>query len=234
MIRAMRRAAKSVIHPTLAPFATRAFRARAASCRTLDDALDLAYEFDFGRIRVNPVQVRSEIATFLDRLAALSPRTILEVGTANGGTLFLFTRVAAPDALLISIDLPAGHPVGTYPPWMTGLYRSFARDRQEIALVRRDSLDPATVGVVKERLAGQPVDFLFIDGDHSERSVRSDHALYSPLVRPGGMIAFHDIVPGPNSGGVPKLWSELKEGSRRSEEIVENWKQGGYGIGTIT
>lgn len=234
MIRAMRRAAKSAIHPLLAPLATRTFRARANSCRTLDDALDLAYEFDFGRIRVNPVQVRSEIARFLDRLAALAPRTILEVGTANGGTLFLFTRVAAPDALLISIDLPAGHPAGTYPSWMAGLYRSFARERQEIALVRRDSLDPATVDLVKGRLGGRPVDFLFIDGDHSERSVRSDYALYSPLVRPGGMVAFHDIVPGPNSGGVPKLWGELKGDGRRPEEIVENWKQGGYGIGTIS
>lgn len=32
--------------------------------------------------------------------------------------------------------------------------------------------------------------------------------MYSPLVRKGGTIAFHDIVPGPPGaiGGVPTFW----------------------------
>jgi len=40
-------------------------------------------------------------------------------------------------------------------------------------------------------------DFLFIDGDHTYEGVEGDFEMYSPLVRRGGIIAFHDIVPGP-------------------------------------
>ncbi len=36
------------------------------------------------------------------------------------------------------------------------------------------------------------VDFLFIDGDHKEASVESDYANYEPLVKTGGIVAFHD------------------------------------------
>lgn len=39
----------------------------------------------------------------------------------------------------------------------------------------------------------QPIDFLFIDGDHQTASVLADYWHWSPLVRSGGLIAFHDI-----------------------------------------
>ena len=61
--------------------------------------------------------------------------------------------------------------------------------------------------------------------------------MYSPLVKKGGIIAFHDIVPGPQEhvGGVPKFWKELKEmlGNNKVVEIVKDWNQEGYGIGLI-
>jgi hypothetical protein len=66
------------------------------------------------------------------------------------------------------------------------------------------------------------------------------------LVRPGGLIAFHDIVPdegvrtGKRSkgnliwgGGVHKLWDHLKLHSS-NQEFVESWDQGGFGIGVFT
>jgi spermidine synthase len=55
------------------------------------------------------------------------------------------------------------------------------------------------------------VDFLFIDGDHSYSSVLSDWLLYSPLVRPGGMVVFDDsVIDLFNDGGVMKLIDQLK------------------------
>jgi predicted O-methyltransferase YrrM len=78
------------------------------------------------------------------------------------------------------------------------------------------------------------VDFLFIDGDHTYEGVRRDFEMYSPLVREGGIIAFHDIVPGPpeNVGGVPEFWNKIKTRYRHLE-IVRDWGQGGFGIGVI-
>jgi predicted O-methyltransferase YrrM len=45
----------------------------------------------------------------------------------------------------------------------------------------------------------QNLDFLFIDGDHTYKGVKEDFEMYSPLVRKGGVIAFHDITKHPHS-----------------------------------
>ena len=54
-------------------------------------------------------------------------------------------------------------------------------------------------------------------------------------MKSGGIIALHDIVPGPPEkvGGVPEFWAELTADGVSNEEIVEDWGQGGYGIGVV-
>jgi predicted O-methyltransferase YrrM len=39
---------------------------------------------------------------------------------------------------------------------------------------------------------GPPLDFVFIDGDHSYEGLRGDWEAWSPLVAPQGIIALHD------------------------------------------
>ena len=39
-----------------------------------------------------------------------------------------------------------------------------------------------------------PIDLLFIDGAHEFDAVLQDYEQWSPMLRPGGMIAFHDVV----------------------------------------
>lgn len=48
----------------------------------------------------------------------------------------------------------------------------------------------------------EPLDFLFIDAGHTRYDVMADYRDYSPLVRPGGLIAFHDALPRP---GYPEV-----------------------------
>ena len=158
----------------------------------------------------------------------------MEIGTANGGTLFLFARVSSPDAVIISIDLPHGRFGGGYPEWKIPLYKSFAARKQKIYLIREDSHELSTLDMANKILKGHKLDFLFIDGDHRYEGVKTDFEMYSRLVDMGGIIAFHDIVPGPseNVGGVPKFWNEIKH-SFNHAELVKDWKQGGGGIGII-
>lgn len=40
-----------------------------------------------------------------------------------------------------------------------------------------------------------PYDFLFIDAGHTYQNVGNDHYTYGNMVRPGGIIAFHDALP---------------------------------------
>ena len=39
-----------------------------------------------------------------------------------------------------------------------------------------------------------PIDLLFIDGNHEFEAVLQDYEQWSPLIKPGGIIAFHDVV----------------------------------------
>jgi predicted O-methyltransferase YrrM len=225
---------KSIIRYVLSPFIARRFRGAVRNIDNIYDALEFAFSFQAFGVSIKPSQVRYEVAKLLEVVAELRPRIVLEIGTAGGGTLFLFTRVADPEAKIISIDLPGGPFGGGYPRWKIPLYKSFSKGGQKIYLLRRDSHDPRTLEEVKRILGGENVDFLFIDGDHTYEGVKRDFEMYSPLVREGGIIALHDIVPGlpENVGGVPKFWGEVKM-KYKHLEIVEDWHQGGYGVGVI-
>ncbi len=200
---------------------------------SLNELLDFAFN-DFGGL-IKPVQVRSEILELLRIVDGIKPKVILEIGTADGGTLFLFTRIATEDATIISVDLPRRIFGGGYPKWREVLYKSFALSSQKIHLLRMNSHEKWTVKQVTGILGGRKLDFLFIDGDHKYEGVKRDFEMYSPLVRQGGMIAFHDIVPGPaeNVGGVPQFWKEIRD-RYNGKEIVEDWEQGGYGIAYLS
>ena len=40
----------------------------------------------------------------------------------------------------------------------------------------------------------EPIDLLFIDGNHEFEAVLQDYEQWSPLIKDGGIIAFHDVV----------------------------------------
>jgi predicted O-methyltransferase YrrM len=179
-------------------------------------------------------QKEKEILALLHRLQELKPRRILEIGTAAGGTLLLLTRVAAPDALLVSIDMPEGGFGGGYNLLRAGLYKSFARSGQRIVLIRGDSHRQAVRERMARALGGEKLDFLFIDGDHSAAGSRQDFDDYAPYVRPGGLIAFHDIRPDAKgwSGEVHRVWAEVAA-QFNGEELVDASGAEGYGIGLL-
>ncbi len=183
---------------------------------------------------IRPLQSRVELEGLLAEVARLGPSTVVEIGTASGGTLFMLTRAASADATLVSIDLPGGAFGGGYLSWRAPLYRSFAKPGQRVHLLRRDSHDPSTVEALRGILGGRKVDFLFIDGDHTYEGVKKDFEMYRTLVRPGGMVGFHDIVPHSAASGceVDRFWNEIR-GAFDSVEFVENRRAQFGGIGLI-
>lgn len=211
------------------PAAAASLRRRRRRARTIEDVVDTAFEWEFGGITLGPQQVRSELVTLGELVAKRAPRVLLEIGAARGATVFVFTTVAPAGATLVTMDIGSA-------AWRSLFYASFAVRGQKVRLVRGDSHDPATYERARELLDGKPVDFLFIDGDHSYEGVKRDFELYSPLVRRPGAVALHDIVPGPAElvGGVPRFWQELKQRGLPAAEIVESWDQGGFGIGVVT
>jgi len=194
------------------------------------EALELARGLTWRGGQLRPTQSTDEILWLLERVEQLQPRTIVEIGTDEGGTLFLWTRVAAPDALLVAVDIRPLGILGRFSAYAI-VRRGLARRRQRVELVMPvDSRDPETVERVRRLTNGRPVDFLFIDADHSYGSVKRDFELWSPLVRPGGIVAFHDVKPD-YKGGVPVFWAELRERFETEERIAT--AEFSYGIGVL-
>jgi predicted O-methyltransferase YrrM len=180
-------------------------------------------------------QVRSEVLAWTRLVAGAAPRRSLEIGTFRGGTLFLLCVFSPPDAHIISLDLPGGAFGGGYDSTKIPLFKRFTRGHQNLRLVRADSHLPETKARILKLLGDDPLDFLFIDGDHSYDGVKRDFEMYSPLVRPGGIIAFHDIAEHPpkEQCEVGRFWQEIKL-RYPHREIVEDPRQGWAGIGILT
>lgn len=179
-------------------------------------------------------QIPVEILGFLELARTISPTTVLEIGTAEGGTNFLLGALLPHVSLKIGADLFVRN---------TRLLQAFCRPGCRQVFVDGSSHDAATVERIRGVLSGRALDLLFIDGDHRYAGAKADFDCYAPLVRPGGLIAFHDIVPdyrtrfgretGRWAGDVPRLWNEIKARYQKYWEFVEDREQDGLGIGAV-
>lgn len=196
--------------------------------RSLDEIVDKGMNLaTSGLYRVNSVQKRSEILSLVKSIAALDPKMVLEIGTCNGGTLFMWSNITSQ--LVVTCDIFKNN-------YRSELYSHFPSPKSNcrVMALTGNSHDPEFKKTVYETFGDSKIDFLFIDGDHSEEGVKSDFYDYKDLVRPGGIIAFHDILESqPVKGNqVYYFWKDIKQ-QYRHEEFVENADQCGFGIGIL-
>jgi predicted O-methyltransferase YrrM len=185
--------------------------------------------------KIEPRQNPMEIEELYRIVCELKPERVLEIGTARGGSLYLWTQSAASDATIVSVDLPEGQFGGAYPACRLPFYQAFKRQNQKLYLLRKDSHQTNTVEEVICLFNQKPIDFVFIDGDHTYEGVKSDFLNYGPLVRPGGIIGFHDILPRPDLPAiqVDRFWNEIKEKYNIKEIIGPDGSGRKIGIGLI-
>jgi len=137
----------------------------------------------------------------------------LEVGSYCGkSTIYLGAACQATGSTLFAVDHHRGseeHQPGEqyYEPELfdpdTGLMDSFREFR---ANMRRAGLDETVVPVVAPTAVAArhwqtPLSLVFIDGGHSEQAALTDYRCWAPWLRPGGILAIHDIFPDPADGG---------------------------------
>jgi glycosyltransferase involved in cell wall biosynthesis/SAM-dependent methyltransferase/predicted O-methyltransferase YrrM len=187
--------------------------------------------YAFAKEEIGIVQNRDEIQWLFELVRAARPRAVLEIGLDFGGTFFLWSRAAARDAHLIAIDTKRVGPLGAWSPFSL-VRKAFAVASQRVTLLMgSDSHNESTRQRLIALLNGRPIDFLFIDGDHSRDGVWQDFNMYSPLVAHGGLIAFHDVSPNPEewTKGVAQFWREFTAEHETEERIVND--RPGFGIG---
>lgn len=179
---------------------------------------------------IAPLQVRSELVSLAREIAGLQPRNAMEIGSYLGGTLFLLCRLAHPKARIFSVDLHRGHLWGA----RKLIYYSFVTRDQKLRVIHGDSHSAPTQSRIARNLGSRKLDFLFIDGDHSYAGVKRDFEMYSHLVRPGGVVAFHDIVAHPPEAQchVKEFWDEVRQ-RYRHKEVIESPHQKWAGIGLL-
>ncbi len=195
-----------------------------------DELLIYARKKFFGVIR--PMQERDEIVPLMERVGKQKPKVFVEIGTANGGTLFLLSKMLPQDAFIVSLDLPQGEFGGGYPSWRREVYEAFAKDTQAISLIRADSHQVTSLEQLRSALDGRQIDFLFIDGDHTYEGVKKDYEMYAPLVAKGGMVAMHDISENviDTRCQVHRFWAEIKKKEKKTEQFIAKDSPKGIGI----
>ena len=173
----------------------------------------------YARGRRNAYQKVVEFAQLIALVKRHRPAVVVEIGTARGGTLWTWCKVAADDALIVSIDLPGGPFGGGYSEEFAPAMRRYAERGQRVELIRADSHETATLEEVTRILDGRLTDLLFIDGDHHYEGVRRDFEMYAPLAQE--FVVFHDILPHDDPDcHVDRFWNEVKM-RYRNEEIID-------------
>ena len=156
-------------------------------------------------------QVRQELVdlcqTIVDQPWYSSQATALEIGLGHhGSTHFLWRQIFNK---IVTIEKNHDR-VNKFSLNIEKFYERWVLGDNKSSFVIGHSHDPISVEKVYNLY--DAVDFLFIDGDHAYKSVLTDWLIYAPLVRPGGMVVFHDAVLSQENGGVGRLIQELKSG----------------------
>jgi predicted O-methyltransferase YrrM len=161
-----------------------------------------------------------------DLVAFVQPRTIVELGTHYGCSMFSFLQ-SIKDLRLESdcyaIDSWTGDEhAGHYGNEVFDLVRKtigkYFSD-QRIHLLRK-LFDQALTDI-----PDGSVDLMHIDGFHAYEAVKHDFDTWEPKVAQDGLVLFHDIA-GSTGYGSAKYWSELKRRYPHYEFAHHSWGLG--------
>ncbi|WP_420559220.1 class I SAM-dependent methyltransferase [Tepidicaulis sp.] len=144
---------------------------------------------------------------------ALGP--CLEIGSYCGkSTVYFGAACQKAGSVLFALDHHRGseenqigwehHDSELYDP-ETGLLNTLPLFRQTL---RRAGLEDTVVplvapSTVAARGWATPLAMVFIDGGHAMEHALNDYRLWAPFVKPGGILAIHDVFPNPEDGGRP-------------------------------
>ena len=155
-------------------------------------------------------------------LAVLAKRAqcLFEFGTCTGKTAYLWARNAPADARVITLTLSpkersdyrqdaADDARDTTAALSESEYTSFLYSGTPVA-AKIEQLFGDSKALDVSRWAGQ-CDLVFVDGSHAYSYVMGDSQKALALVRPGGLVLWHDYAGPRHSPGVYRALNELRE-----------------------
>lgn len=175
-------------------------------------------------------QLEAEMAPVVAHYRDAKPKRVLEIGTAEGGTLYHWLTNAADGATVVTVDLEEPHYESS-----EHLYDDWTPDGVTVVQVRGSSHDPETLEACRDH---GPFDWLFIDGAHTYEDARMDWDDYTGLCAPGAFVFLHDIslarkYEDGSEAGVRRLWRELQAEGYWTRELRAQPFVTAYGIGVV-
>lgn len=120
---------------------------------------------------------------------ASGKRRLVEIGVWHGATTRLLRQAMATDAVLFAVDPYPNGRFGFSPQKVIAQRQVKTVDNGILRWLRKTG---AEAGQYFAQRQSEPVDFVFIDGDHSFAGLREDWEAWSGLVSAGGVVALHD------------------------------------------
>ncbi len=150
-----------------------------------------------------------DLARLMQRVLQWKPKLIIESGTELGGTLFLWTRVAAYDCHLIAAGLPAQPIPDERPP----LFEAFACGQQTIRSISRGETAKIDYDINKQR-EKRLANFMFLNGRRPYEQLKADLDRCWKWLASGALVAWDGLRPfgfdeKHLAGGI-QLWQELQ------------------------
>jgi len=174
---------------------------------------------------IPPRTMHSEADAGVLRAVAAGRRRVVEIGVYEGSSAVVLCEVLDGDAELHLID-PFGEHGWALP---AGWGATEGASRRVVDRARRRNVGPKVTWHVDYSAAvasrwSQPVDLVFIDGDHSEDGVRTDWEGWNGFVEPGGAVLFHDARVTQEGGrGLPGP-TAVVDGLFRGADPVPGWR----------
>lgn len=150
---------------------------------------------------------------------------VLEIGTEHGGWLFMLASVIKPPARLCAVDY-------IYQSEFSVARSELANCKFNVTLIQSEAVKARAA--VAEWLGFNRLDVLHLDAQHDIKGARREWELYYPLVRSGGVVAIHDVMPtGPHAEfGSQFLFHALDKSFPKTYLCQRTWREG-LGIGVV-
>jgi predicted O-methyltransferase YrrM len=185
---------------------------------------DLAFMFSSNQLNHGVASLQFDEAALLYRLARdAESGPFAEIGRFKGGSTIVFATALPAGAELWSYDLHVA--------LRSDMPGAQLDDELTAALARYGLAGKVHLVVADSRKVeppAEPLELLFVDGDHSYAGAKADFERWSAFVRPGGHLLFHDAV---DTGGYGNVYPGV------AQLVAEVERDGGWsrrpGAGSI-
>lgn len=120
------------------------------------------------------------------RLASGAQKYV-EVGSRDRGNIAWALHVLASNPMIVDVDIERM-------PDSEARLAAFLAGRANYTFLHGNSVDPELVRQVQDRIGPDGADVIFCDSSHLYEHTIAEFAMYWPLVRPKGVLMYHDAL----------------------------------------